>query len=61
MKKTLIVPVLLCLGFAAMAQENPQTDKKKKQTIDMSNRPSDLFMLQFGYTGWVGIPDTINQ
>jgi len=61
MKKTLIVPVLLCLGFAAMAQENPQTDKKKKQTIDMSNRPSDHFMLQFGYTGWAGIPDTINK
>ena len=61
MKQTLLVPVFLCLGFGAMAQNNPAPEKPKKEPIDMSNRPNDHFMIQFGYAGWAGVPDTINQ
>ena len=37
-----------------MAQDNPV--KKKKEIVDMSNRPNDHFMLQLGYTTWAGKP-----
>lgn len=58
MKK--IISLSICALFAAslLAQDNPA--KKKKDIPDMSNRPNDHFMLQLGYTGWAGIPDTIN-
>lgn len=40
------------------AQEEPAVPKKEK--IDLSNRANDHFLLQIGYMGWAGIPDTIN-
>ena len=61
MKKTLFVLAVVCLSSAAFAQEDPSADKKKKQQLDLSNRPNDHFLVQFGYTGWAGIPDTINK
>lgn len=27
----------------------------------MANRANDHFLIQLGYTGWAGIPDTINK
>jgi len=36
-----------------------KTDKKKKQ-YDLSNRSGDHLMIQLGYAGWNGTPDTIN-
>lgn len=61
MKKALLVPVFLCLGFVVMAQDTPAPEKPKKEKVDLSNRPNDHFLIQFGYTGWAGIPDTINK
>ncbi len=61
MKKILPLLGLVIMTATAVAQDNPTPEKKKKQPIDMSNRANDHFMVQFGYTGWAGIPDTINQ
>ncbi len=55
MKKFLSLSLCTFFVLAVTAQE-----PKKKQTIDMSNRANDHFVLQLGYTKWSGIPDTIN-
>lgn len=59
MKK--ILSFAICTLFAAslFAQDQP-AEKKQKPKIDMSNRPNDHILLQFGYTTWAGIPDSIN-
>lgn len=52
----------VCTGFAiaALSQET-EKPAKKKDKVDLSNRPNDHIMLQFGVTNWDGIPDTINK
>jgi hypothetical protein len=61
MKKILPLLSFVLLATAALAQDNPVPGKKKKPPVDMSNRANDHFMVQFGYAGWNGIPDTINK
>ncbi|MCU0388059.1 MAG: hypothetical protein MUE71_05585, partial [Chitinophagaceae bacterium] len=60
----------LALGliiFAAsfvQAQDTTKTTKKTKKTdwskISIGDRANDHFMFQFGYDGWVSVPDSIN-
>ncbi|HEX7846916.1 MAG TPA: outer membrane beta-barrel protein [Chitinophagaceae bacterium] len=59
MKK--ILPLIVCALFSTvvMAQNDPAVPKKKTK-IDLSNRSNDHFLLQLGYAGWAGRPDTIN-
>lgn len=61
MKKIIFLLSFTSLSFLLFAQDSPKPEKKKKQPVDMSNRPNDHFMLQFGIAGWSGIPDTINK
>ena len=42
---------------APTSASNPKKDWSK---INLSNRPNDHFMLQFGYNGWAQRPDTIH-
>lgn len=49
---------LLITGTAALAQE-PKGGKKDWSKVDLSKRPADHFMIQFGYAGWGGKPDSI--
>ena len=58
MKKILSLFAFALLALAAFAQTDPAPKKNKP---DLSNRANDHFMVQFGYTKWAGIPDTINQ
>lgn len=59
MKKSLLLIVLSFSVLFLSAQNEPETSSKdKKQSL--ANRPNDHFLLQLGYTGWNGIPDTIN-
>jgi hypothetical protein len=58
MKKFLVLSFCALSGFILTAQETPAPAPKKK-TIDMSNRANDHFLVQFGYTTWAGIPDSI--
>jgi hypothetical protein len=57
MKRILIALAFVSIGTAAIAQE---TVKPAKKTWDLSKRSADHFMIQFGYSGWAGRPDTIN-
>ena len=57
MKKILSLSICALLSLSLLAQE---TNPKKKKTIDLSNRPNDHLMIQLGYAGWAGKPDTIN-
>ncbi len=59
MKKILPLLILSFLSLASLAQNEPE--KKKKQPVDMSNRPNDHFLIQFGVANWSGLPDTINK
>ena len=59
MKKLLSLSVCFLFALAVFAQDTTSTPKKKN-TIDLSNRANDHFLLQLGYTKWAGIPDTIN-
>ena len=62
MKK--LLPLIACVLFSTIvvAQDDPAippAPKKKKTTVDLSNRPGDHLLLLLGYTGWAGKPDTI--
>lgn len=58
MKKFLLFSVGALLATSLLAQDTPV--KKKKDIPDMSNRANDHFLLQVGYAGWAGQPDTLN-
>ena len=58
MKKIL----LAMLSIAAFTVSNAQTNDTKKKPdyskIDLSNRPNDHFMIQYGADGWLNAPDS---
>ena len=58
MKKILLV-VLSTLTFASVfAQDEPKSEPKKKPNL--ASRANDHLLLQFGYTSWARIPDSIS-
>jgi len=59
MKKILLFSCSVLFVSLIMAQDNPSTPKKAKPNL--ANRPNDHFVLQLGYAGWNGIPDTLNK
>lgn len=59
MKKILPLIAFALFSTVVIAQDDPATPPKKKEKIDLSNRPNDHFLLQLGYTGWAGRPDTV--
>ena len=61
MKKILSLSVCALFALSAIAQDNPEKTTGKKETINMANRANDHFLIQLGYTGWAGIPDTISK
>jgi hypothetical protein len=60
MKKILLFGFCSLLATALFAQQEPAKDTKKKKQIDLSGRANDHLMIQFGYAGWNGKPDTIH-
>ena len=60
MKKIALLSVTCLVLSSLFAQENPETSRKKKP-INLSGRANDHFLLQLGYAGWAGIPDSINN
>jgi len=60
MKKILLLTVCCVIAGLLFAQDNPQPPQKKKP-INLSGRANDHLLLQFGYTGWIGAPDSIDQ
>ena len=59
MKKIALV-ALSCLLINSLFAQDTITIKKKKAPINLSGRANDHFMLQLGYTGWAGEPDSVN-
>lgn len=55
MKKSLFVLSLVLVGFLTASSQ----ETLKKKPVDLSNRPNDHFVIQFGYAKWTGAPDTI--
>ena len=56
MKKVILSTIsFLCLGLFAKAQTSSNTDSK----IDLTGRPADHFMIQFGSDAWTNRPDSI--
>jgi Outer membrane protein beta-barrel domain len=58
MKKFSFVVLSTLLVTSLFAQDQPKSEPKKKPTI--VSRANDHLLLQFGYTSWAGIPDSIN-
>ncbi len=59
MRKFFLAMAGVIFSLSLFAQ-NHSTTTKKKQTIDLSNRANDHFMIQLGDVGWFGRPDTIS-
>jgi len=60
MKKTLLFALCTLFVVTIFAQQDSTTQSKtKKQAINLSNRSNDHFLIQLGYTGWSGKPDSI--
>src|SRR5438477_9725131 len=60
MKKIFLAFICSLLITSLFAQDKPEPPKKK-QPISLAGRANDHFLVQFGYSGWGGIPDSINQ
>jgi hypothetical protein len=55
--KKVILSLLTILLFSALAQA--QTTATEKKMADLSSRPADHLMIQFGSDSWVGAPDSV--
>ncbi len=60
MKKILLFIGCVLFASVVMSQNNPATPAKKEKA-NLANRANDHFVLQLGYAGWNGIPDTITK
>ena len=60
MKKSILLISGLCFILCIAAQEEPAKKKKDWSKVKLTGRANDHFMIQFGYTGWAGKPDSIN-
>jgi Outer membrane protein beta-barrel domain len=61
MKKILLFISAALFVSSVFAQEDSTAQSKKpKQAITLNNRANDHLMIQLGYTGWTGKPDSIH-
>lgn len=62
MRSLLLAVALMLTGTLVFAQEDPAPKKKTDWSkMDLGKRSADHFMIQFGYYGWAGAPDSINS
>ena len=61
MKKIVLLLITSLVINSLFAQDTTSVSPKKKAPIDLSGRANDHFLLQLGYTGWAGQPDSINN
>lgn len=55
-----VAALLVSVSFAQLRDSIPAAPKKK-QLMNLSNRPNDHFLVQFGYANWAGAPDSVNN
>jgi len=58
MKKILLVVLSTLTVASIFGQDEPKSEPKKKPNL--ASRANDHLLLQFGYTSWARIPDSIN-
>ena len=58
MKKIFLVVLSTLIVASIFAQDEPKSEPKKKPSL--ASRANDHLLLQFGYTSWSNIPDSIN-
>jgi len=58
MKKIFLVVLSTLIVASIFAQDEPRSEPKKKPNL--ASRANDHLLLQFGYTSWSNIPDSIN-
>ncbi len=62
MKKIALIALGLIILQSAQAQvDTSSITPARKPVINLANRANDHFMLQLGYAGWAGVPDSINS
>ena len=59
MKKFFLL-TLSSLFFTSLFARDTIQPLKKKEPINLTGRANDHFLVQFGYTGWAGKPDSIS-
>src|SRR5215510_9605224 len=59
MKKIFFVVLSSLIVASIFAQDEPKQEPPKKK-VNLASRANDHLLLQFGYTSWAGIPDSIN-
>ena len=59
MRQSMVFLISLLFAFSAV-QAQDESKRKKKSEINLSGRSNDHLLVQFGYAGWSGAPDTIN-
>jgi len=47
------------IKIASPTYNRPVPQKKDWSKVDLSKRPADHFVIQYGYEGWAGAPDSI--
>jgi len=57
MKRTLTLLILLAVANIVFAQDSTRTPQKIN--VSIADRGSDHLLIQYGYTGWAGKPDSI--
>jgi|SRR5215469_851990 len=58
MKKIFFAAIFIFITTSIFAQDSTKFAPKKK--ANLANRANDHFLMQFGYTGWAGRPDSIH-
>ncbi len=58
MKKIFFVVLSTLIVVSIFAQDEPKPETKKKPNL--VSHANDHLLIQFGYTSWAGIPDSIN-
>lgn len=58
MKKIFFIVLSILIVASTFAQDEPKPEAKKK--VNLASRANDHLLLQFGYTSWANIPDSIN-
>lgn len=63
MRIFILFPALLLCSLVVLAQKTDSTKAPKKKIdltkVNLNNRANDHFMIQVGYDGWAGKPDSI--
>lgn len=59
MKKIVLFAIGCLFLTSTQAQDSTAADRKKP-TINLAGRANDHLMIQLGYAGWAGAPDSIN-